>query len=1060
MKTFVRSVTVGVFLLLLGLSTSNAQEVTYQAGPTMTLTTTSNNGGFAWGDVNGDGTLDLFTRANNVLINQITSFSPLTTAGLPAGSDAVSVAFADFNGDGVPDLLEITQGTNIPAIYMDSAGVSFKAATGTGDLANGGPVFNNFCSVEAADYNRDGNLDLAWAGAHGIWLLKGSSGGAFTNAGNGATAGNLAIDTTRNFESWNSNFLDANNDGYPDLLVGGFRDGFARIDTGTAAARKGTILYLNDHNGNFYVPTQATLGYPVYSISGYVGPADTTIDTIYSKVNPGVDSLIDTVITHPYVRTYSTTADTGIIVDDTVRHFESISHTHGDFNNDGIEDLLLLSNGANNDNGNGAYVNCVILYGKGDGTFTYKWNGTSVVAKNGLPQNGAVRSMDAGDYDNDTHLDLLVAGNGVKPWLYKNNGDGTFGPDTLAGVTILGGVVRSIAFVDYDKNGFLDIFGYSGSASAPLYTLQQNLGNSNHWIGFKPIGAGNNMSAIGAYFTVYTQNGTAKQIRTISADAKCEGMGGELWANFGLGTSTSVDSVAVRWPDGQRQTLVLKGGVDRYYTIKEGAPVPAVPVLVAPANNQQNVPYATPLMMKWTKVDSAHGYQLQLGLDPTFTTSLAVNDSTLTDTSMSVSVSPSSTYYWRVLAYNTYLTSGYSATDSFTTVVTAPTEVPTLISPANNATNVSAVVKLVISKTTDASRYAWQVSTDKAFGSFAVNDSTVDTTNTVGPLASGTKYYWHVRGVNPGGQASYTSTDSFTVMTAPPVPVLAFPGHNQKSIRADTLVLKWHSVATDTGYICQISTSSSFSPLVFAADSSKDTTFKAIGLQNLTQYYWRVASYNAGGASAFTALDSFTTIIAIPAVPVLVSPRSTNVARPATFVWNVAARAERYELQVAGISNFSTILVDTTLVDTTIELPKADTLVANTTYYWQVSAIDTGGRSAWSSIAHFKTLTTNVNELGGIPEEYALLQNYPNPFNPSTMIRFDLPKNANVKVVVYDILGRAVATLIDGPLEASRYSVAWSPSNLSSGIYFCRIQAQSQDGSGNFTSVKKLVYMK
>jgi hypothetical protein len=65
-----------------------------------------------------------------------------------------------------------------------------------------------------------------------------------------------------------------------------------------------------------------------------------------------------------------------------------------------------------------------------------------------------------------------------------------------------------------------------------------------------------------------------------------------------------------------------------------------------------------------------------------------------------------------------------------------------------------------------------------------------------------------------------------------------------------------------------------------------------------------------------------------------------------------------------------------------------------------------------------------------------------------------------VKVVIYDVLGRAVARLVDGVQLASQYTVQWSPAGLGSGVYFCRIQARSQDGSNNFSSVKKLLFMK
>jgi len=95
-----------------------------------------------------------------------------------------------------------------------------------------------------------------------------------------------------------------------------------------------------------------------------------------------------------------------------------------------------------------------------------------------------------------------------------------------------------------------------------------------------------------------------------------------------------------------------------------------------------------------------------------------------------------------------------------------------------------------------------------------------------------------------------------------------------------------------------------------------------------------------------------------------------------------------------------------------------------------------------------------------IPREFALCQNYPNPFNPSTMIQYDIPMNSHVTLTIYDILGRAVAKLVDEKQTASTYTVQWNAVNVSSGVYFYRINAQSENGSKTFTSVKKLLLMK
>ncbi len=77
-----------------------------------------------------------------------------------------------------------------------------------------------------------------------------------------------------------------------------------------------------------------------------------------------------------------------------------------------------------------------------------------------------------------------------------------------------------------------------------------------------------------------------------------------------------------------------------------------------------------------------------------------------------------------------------------------------------------------------------------------------------------------------------------------------------------------------------------------------------------------------------------------------------------------------------------------------------------------------------------------------IPENYLISQNYPNPFNPTTSIKFALPKSANVRLVVYDILGNDVATLIDETLKPGSYEVVWNSTNNSSGIYFYKLTTE------------------
>jgi hypothetical protein len=89
-----------------------------------------------------------------------------------------------------------------------------------------------------------------------------------------------------------------------------------------------------------------------------------------------------------------------------------------------------------------------------------------------------------------------------------------------------------------------------------------------------------------------------------------------------------------------------------------------------------------------------------------------------------------------------------------------------------------------------------------------------------------------------------------------------------------------------------------------------------------------------------------------------------------------------------------------------------------------------------------------------IPDKFALYQNYPNPFNPSTKINFDLPRNVQVKISIYDILGREVEIIANEMLKAGRYSLQWDGIDYPSGIYFYRIE------TSEFVDARKMILVK
>jgi photosystem II stability/assembly factor-like uncharacterized protein len=110
------------------------------------------------------------------------------------------------------------------------------------------------------------------------------------------------------------------------------------------------------------------------------------------------------------------------------------------------------------------------------------------------------------------------------------------------------------------------------------------------------------------------------------------------------------------------------------------------------------------------------------------------------------------------------------------------------------------------------------------------------------------------------------------------------------------------------------------------------------------------------------------------------------------------------------------------------------------------------GRSAWKRSLPESLDVRNIST--EIPKEYSIKQNYPNPFNPSTNIEFSVPKSSVIKIVVYDISGRALETLVNESLSAGSYKINWNASGYASGIYFYKISAD------NFSQSHKMILVK
>ena len=194
---------------------------------------------------------------------------------------------------------------------------------------------------------------------------------------------------------------------------------------------------------------------------------------------------------------------------------------------------------------------------------------------------------------------------------------------------------------------------------------------------------------------------------------------------------------------------------------------------------------------------------------------------------------------------------------------------------------------------------------------------------------------------------------SFSVVVKiPDVPTLSSPANNSTGI-STTPTLIWNPVTGADTYNLQIATDANFTAII-KDTSQSDTSYNVTtGLTNSTKHYWRVSSTNTGGTSNYSSVWNFTTIVAASGVPTLSSPanNSTGISTTPTLIWNPVIDADTYNLQIATDANFTAIIIDASLSDTSYNVTTA--IINGTKYYWKVNETNAGGTSDYSTVWNF-----------------------------------------------------------------------------------------------------------
>jgi len=294
---------------------------------------------------------------------------------------------------------------------------------------------------------------------------------------------------------------------------------------------------------------------------------------------------------------------------------------------------------------------------------------------------------------------------------------------------------------------------------------------------------------------------------------------------------------------------------------------------------------------------------------------------------------------------------------------------------------------------------------------------------------------------------------------AQPTPPNTLIINNGGPIYPDTPALfDWNDCTGATSYGIQIFSGSTTILNLTGIPVSEYTVSPNVFSAN-TYCYCRLNATGPGGTSSWSQYFHFTVIQnGTLNPPSLITPVDSVNFLPLTptFDWTDVPGAATYRFQISTVSNFATIVLSASGLTNSGYVISTSVLTICMRYYWRVKAFNSSDSSSWSAVRTFTTVCpTGVKQISSeIPAEYKLYNNYPNPFNPSTNIKYQITNNKFTTLKIFDVLGREVKTLVNEFQKAGVYEVSFDATDLTSGIYFYRLQ------SGDFNEVKKMILIK
>ena len=445
----------------------------------------------------------------------------------------------DFNADGFQDIFYPTGGNGPDKLFINDGDGTFTESAAAWGIAT-----THFSTAAAAgDYNGDGRLDIfvtslgptsgAAAGNHKLYRNNGST---FTDV---ATTAGVNRSATGGPDGWGAAWGDYDLDGDLDLAVSGWDE-----------PSDGNRLYRNDGDGTF---TDVTATAGVASIDNTNGFAPRFADMDGDRF-PELIWIGDFTTGHYYANdgdgTFTDqTGSAGVNVDGT-----EMGMTVADWDEDGDFDFYVTTIDSNNlyiNQGNNVYTNQAAAAGVVD--TNWGWGTVAI------------------DFDHDSLIDIVATAQGDRKFAFQNTSSGALTFAEIGNSIGLGGTIdgRGLANLDYDNDGDQDlvIFPHGGS----IQLLRNDLtGSDIHWLRVVlERGTVSDIAPHGIGSVVEIEIGPRTLIGRVDGGSNYLSQS-ELSAHFGLGTTTIVDTVRVRWSNGSVTTLT-DVAVDQTLTVTAGS---------------------------------------------------------------------------------------------------------------------------------------------------------------------------------------------------------------------------------------------------------------------------------------------------------------------------------------------------------------------------------------------------------------------------------------------------------------------------------------------------------